>query len=69
MQFIVPPLIINLVLANLYGNGKDRQIPSEKFFQYRAAGMGIFLGIFILSWTPLIIWKRIVSPVLPNIVF
>jgi len=59
IQFLVPSLISNLVLVNIYGDGKDHQIPPEKFFQYRAVGMGIFLGIFILSWTPLIVWKII----------
>jgi hypothetical protein len=66
IQFIVPSLISNLVLANIYGDGRDRQIPPDKSFQYRAVGMGIFLGTFVLFWTPLVVWKIIVSSISPN---
>lgn len=57
IQFIVPMTISNLVLTSIYGTGENRRIPPEKFFEFRAVAMGIFLGIFILFWTPLITWK------------
>ena len=54
-------IISNLVLTSIYATGQDGRIPPERFFQFRAVGMGIFLGTFLLLWTPLIVWKMMVS--------
>ncbi|PVG02422.1 hypothetical protein CPB86DRAFT_804701 [Serendipita vermifera] len=55
--FIVPWVITSVVLMRIYGTGRDGRVPPEKFFEYRAAGMGIFIGVFLLFWGPLIFWK------------
>lgn len=56
IQFVIPSIITNVVFSHIFA-GDDGQIPPSKFFEFRAISMGLFLGVFILFWTPLIIWK------------
>jgi len=56
IQFVIPSVISNAVFSQLFA-GDDGQIPPGKFFEFRAISMGLFVGTFILFWTPLIVWK------------
>ncbi|CAG7854876.1 SubName: Full=Uncharacterized protein {ECO:0000313/EMBL:CCA77732.1} [Serendipita indica DSM 11827] len=58
IQFVLPSVISNLILFHAF-KGQDDRIPRERFFAFRAAGFGIFIGIFFLFWAPLIAWKII----------
>jgi len=59
VQFIIPSLISGTVLSKLYSSGPNDEIPPEKFFEFRAVGMAVFIGTLILVWTPLIVWKTL----------
>lgn len=35
----------------------DRNRPNDTFFEARAAGFGVFVGVLVLFWGPLALWK------------
>lgn len=68
IQFVVPSIVTNVVFSRMFANEEGR-IPPGKFFEFRAVSMGLFIGIFILFWTPLIIWKILVSKIFYFVIF
>jgi hypothetical protein len=60
IQFIVPSVISSQVLMRIYVTG-DGEIPPDNIFAFRAAGMAVLIGTILLFWTPLIVWKSLVS--------
>jgi len=57
LQWIIPSIVSNVLLLKLYSDDTTGKILPDKYFQYRAITIGIFLGLGILLWTPLIVWK------------
>jgi len=59
LQFTAPFLIARFALTNYNAFDTEGNFYPDKYFQYRAITMGVFLGIGILVWVPLIIWKTL----------
>lgn len=68
---IVYPILANTVDKNLNDNGLDDSFDNgfddntgdfeKKLWEARGISFGIFFGMGLFFWTPMIIWKSIVS--------
>lgn len=61
VQFVVPMAITRFVLVKMIPKDEEDEdrFDSDRYIQYRAISFGLYVGMGMLLWTPLIAWKLI----------